>query len=165
MKPLATNIDISLPDLPHTGPAIYGLKSVYKLGEFVNLTCESGPSSPELGLSWFLNSVKVQEESPLVTEMAPVYPLPDRRGISRSSISVLLTEEIFSRALEVECQAKVEGLYSESAVVRVSVGQSWRDWAQHFSGGRARGPASLSLLTLSFLLSPAITLLHHLTFV
>ena len=162
MKRLPIIIAIFLADLPHTGPAIYGLKSVYRVGEFVNLTCESGPSSPLLGLSWFLNSVKVQEESPLVTEMAPVYPLPDRRGISRSSISVLLTEQIFSRALEVECQAEVEGLYSESAVVRVSVGQSWRDWAQHFSGGPA-GPSSL--ITLSFIVSPTITLLHHHTFV
>ena len=146
--------------MPQTGPAIYGLKSVYKVGEFVNLTCESGPSSPLLSLSWFLNSVKVQDESPLVTDMAPVYPLPDRRAISRSSISVLLTEEIFSRALEVECEAMVEGLYSKSAVVRVSVGQTWRDWAQHFSGSPA-----LSTITLSLLLSPGLNLLHLKTFV
>ena len=150
----------SLSDLPHSGPAIYGLKSVYKVGEFVNLTCESGPSSPVLGLSWFLNSVKVQEESPLVTDMAPVYPLPDRRAISRSSISLLLTEQIFSRALEVECQAKVGHLYSKSALVRVSVGQSWRDWAQHFSGA----PPSLSIITLSFILSPGLSLLQQKTF-
>ena len=156
----------SLSDLPHTGPAIYGLKSVYKVGEFVNLTCESGPSSPVLGLSWFLNSVKVQEESPLVTDMAPVYPLPDRRAISRSSISVLLTEQIFSRALEVECQAKVGQLYSQSALVRVSVGQSWRDWAQHFSGAPEGpgAPPSLFTITLSFILSPGLSLLHQKTF-
>ena len=160
MKPLVTNIDISLPDLPHTGPAIYGLKSVYKLGEFVNLTCESGPSSPELGLSWFLNSVKVQEESPLVTDMAPIYPLPDRRAISRSSISILLTEQIFSRALEVECEAMVEGLYSKSALVRVTVGQTWRDWAQHFSGSSGGRP-TLYTITLALTLS----LLPHKTFV
>ena len=150
--------------MPQTGPAIYGLKSVYKVGEFVNLTCESGPSSPPLSLSWLLNSVKVQDESPLVTDMAPVYPLPDRRAISRSSISVLLTEEIFSRALEVECEAMVEGLYSQSAVVRVSVGQTWRDWAQHFSGSPGGAPA-LSTITLSLLLSPGLNLLHQKTFV
>ena len=28
-------------DLPRTGPAIYGLRSVYAVGEFVNLTCEA----------------------------------------------------------------------------------------------------------------------------
>merc|ERR1719397_248688 len=139
-----TNLEVV--DLPNSGPAIYGLKSVYKVGEFVNLTCESGPSSPVTSLNWYLNSVKVQETSPLVSHMVPVYPLPDRRAISRSSISVLLTEDILSRALEVECSATAGEIYSQSAVVRVTVGHSWRDWAQHFS---ASSPCSSST-TLMF---------------
>ena len=147
---------MTIPDLPNSGPAIYGLKSVYGEGEFVNLTCESGPSSPVTSLSWSLNSVRLHDSSPLVSHMAPVYPLPDRRAISRSSISVLLTGEIFSRPLEVECEAGVRSLsYSQSAVVRVSLGHSWRDWAQHFSGTGRSLPtllvsalSSLSLLCL-----------------
>ena len=142
-------IQFSLSDLPSSGPAIYGLKSVYSEGEFVNLTCESGPSSPVTSLSWYLNSVRVNEASPLVSQMAPLYPLPDRRAISRSSISVLLSGEMFYRSLEVSCEASVGSLYSQSAVVRVGLGHSWRDWAQHFSGSPVLYTSNLLLLSLA----------------
>ena len=82
-------------DLPASAPAIYGLRSVYGEGEFVNLTCESGPSSPVTRLSWSLNNVRIQPESPLVSTMLPVYPLPDKKGISRTFLSLLVTEETF----------------------------------------------------------------------
>ena len=33
-------------DLPTSRPHIYGLRSVYPVGALLNLSCESGPSSP-----------------------------------------------------------------------------------------------------------------------
>ena len=33
-------------DLPTSRPHIYGLRSVYPMGALLNLSCESGPSSP-----------------------------------------------------------------------------------------------------------------------
>ena len=58
---------------------------------------KAGPSSPPVHLSWIMNGVKIQPGSPLVTNMVPVYPLPDNRAISRSSIGVILTEESATR--------------------------------------------------------------------
>ena len=68
-------------------------------------TCcaKAGPSSPPVHLSWIMNGVKIQPGSPLVTNMVPVYPLPDNRAISRSSIGVILTEESATRYLCRNC--------------------------------------------------------------
>ena len=41
--------------------------------------------------------VRLQPGSPLVRHMAPVFPLPDNRAISRASLSLLLTEDTVSR--------------------------------------------------------------------
>ena len=50
---------IQLPsELPRSDPAIYGLRAVYGAGEWLNLTCESGPSSPATSLGWRLGGVR-----------------------------------------------------------------------------------------------------------
>ena len=94
--------DPFLTDLPGTGPSIFGLKSVYTVGEFVNLTCESGPSSPVTSLSWVLDGVRIHPQSPLVSSMTPVYPLADNKAISRTSLSLLLSDENIRRYLKDE---------------------------------------------------------------
>ena len=85
-------------DLPTSKPHIYGLRSVYNLGSHLNLSCESGPSSPPPVLHWFLNGVKMtSRDEHLVTEMDPLYPLDDKRGIARSQLNLRLTEETLPR--------------------------------------------------------------------
>ena len=137
-------------DLPSTRPAIYGLRSLYRVGEHVNLTCESGPSSPPTSLSWFLNGAKIPHEEPLVTDMVPVYPLPDRRAISRSFLSLPLTEETLPLPLPflVKCEAAVGVIYKKYAKVRVRLSgrkmikdpvTDWMGWVQHYSGVDGRG--------------------------
>ena len=64
--------------------------------------------------------------------MIPVYPLPDKRAISRSYLSLLLTEDTFMTPAEVECEAMVGNIYRQSASVRVSLGISHR--SQQISG-------------------------------
>ena len=118
------------------------------MGDHLNLTCESGPSSPPTSLSWFMNGVKIPHEEPLVTDMLPIFPLPDRRAISRSALSFPLLESSLPlpelpHPLEVKCEAGVGDIYKKSARVRVRLGGEkvareveldWRGWAQHFSG-------------------------------
>ena len=58
--------------------------------------------------------------------MIPVYPLPDKRAISRSYLSLLLTQDTFMTPREVECEASVGSIYHQSASVRVSMGHSHR---------------------------------------
>ena len=102
------------------------------MGEFVNLTCESGPSSPPTQLSWILDGVRIQPESPLVSTMIPVYPLPDKRAISRSYLSLLLSQDSYMVPSLVECEASVGNIYHQTASVQVSIGHSFR--SQHVSG-------------------------------
>ena len=102
-------------DLPTSRPHIYGLRSVYPVGALLNLSCESGPSSPPpvstvlyctvlhctilyctvQVLHWFLNGAQLQ--AGLVTAMEPVYPLEDKRGVARSLLKLPLTEETLPR--------------------------------------------------------------------
>ena len=85
------------------------------MGALLNLSCESGPSSPPpvstalyctvlyctalyctvQVLRWFLNGAELQPG--LVTAMEPVYPLEDKRGVARSLLKLPLTEETLPR--------------------------------------------------------------------
>ena len=138
-------ITASFSDIPSTSPAIYGLKSIYGVGGHLNLTCESGPSSPPTSLSWFMNGAKIPHEEPLVTDMLPIYPLPDQRAISRSFLSFPLTASSspLPHPLIVECEAAVGDIYKKYAKVRVRISgekisadheTDWRGWVQRFSG-------------------------------
>lgn len=161
----ARSTNLQVVDLPNTGPAIYGLRSLYKVGEFVNLTCESGPSSPPTQLSWILDGVRIQPESPLVSTMIPVYPLPDKRAISRSYLSLLLSQDSYMVPSLVECEASVGNIYHQTASVQVSIGHSfrsqhvsdlaqnkktWKHWIQHFSGS-AKSSVKYNQLLFIFL--------------
>jgi hypothetical protein len=59
----------------------------------LNLTCESGPSSLPTTLFWFMNGAKISHDLSHVTEMDAVYPLANKRAISRSLLSLHLTED------------------------------------------------------------------------
>ena len=133
-------------DVLSTRPAIHGLCSIYCVSEHLNLTCESRPSSPPTSLSWFMNGAKIPHEKPLVTDMLPVYPLPDQRAISRSFLSFPLTASSspLPHPLIVECEAAVGDIYKKYAKVRVRISgekiatdheTDWRGWVQRFSEG------------------------------
>ena len=47
---------------------------------------------------WFLNGVKMtSKDENLVTEMDPLYPLDDKRGVARSQLNLRLTDEKLPR--------------------------------------------------------------------
>ena len=117
---------LSISDLPTSRPHIYGLRSVYDVGALLNLSCESGPSSPPPRLHWFLNGVKMgkEENDDTVTEMEPVFPLEDKRGISRSLLQYPLSRDNLSRLppqLVVKCVALIKEFYRKGIKVRVEV--------------------------------------------
>jgi hypothetical protein len=92
-----------------------------------------------------MNGAKIPHEEPLVTDMLPIYPLPDQRAISRSFLSFPLTSSSspLPHPLIVECEAAVGDIYKKYTKVRVRVSgekivkdhqTDWRGWMQRFSG-------------------------------
>ena len=112
------------PDLPTSRPHIYGLRSSYGVGSVLNLTCESGPSSPPTTLLWFINGEKLPHNSPFITEMEAVYPLANKRAISRSLLTLRLTEDRIPHhphPFMVKCVAVIREFYRKSVKSRVKV--------------------------------------------
>ena len=90
----------------------------------MNLTCESGPSSPPTTLFWFINGEKISHDSPHITEMDAVYPLANKRAISRSLLSLHLTEDRLPKhpyPVMVKCVAVIREFYRKSVKSRVSI--------------------------------------------
>jgi len=116
---------IQIVDLPTSKPHIYGLRSQYNIGSLLNLSCESGPSSPPPVLHWFINGVRASAKEPeRITNMDPVFPLNDKRGISRSMLNWHLIEEKLPRhpiPVNVKCVAVIKEFYRKSVKVQVKV--------------------------------------------
>ena len=83
-----------------------------------------------------------------MTDMLPVYPLPDRRAITRSFLSLPLSEETLQLSLPllVECEAAVGDIYKKYTKVVVRISErarepdaDWRGWIQQYSRGEGRG--------------------------
>ena len=90
----------------------------------MNLTCESGPSSPPTTLLWFLNGDQISQDSPHVTEMDAVYPLANKRAISRSLLILHLTQDRLPKhpyPVMVKCVAVIREFYRKSVKSRVSI--------------------------------------------
>ena len=99
---------------------------MYEVGSLLNLSCESGPSSPPTKLHWFINGVKIgkDEKDETVTDMETVFPLEDKRGISRSLLQYPLSRDNLSRLppqLVVKCVALIKEFYRKGIKVRVEV--------------------------------------------
>ena len=120
-----------LSDLPTSKPHIYGLRSVYEVGSLLNLSCESGPSSPPPRLLWFLNGVKLGLEgnkgtqgTVSVTDIETAFPLDDKKGISGSQLKFLLTNQNLAMVPEkivVKCVAVIKEFYRKGVKVVVKV--------------------------------------------
>ena len=98
------------------------------MGSLLNLSCESGPSSPPPRLHWFLNGAKLGLEgnkgSVTVTDIETAFPLDDKKGISGSQLKFLLTNENLSRVPEkivVKCVAVIKEFYRKGVKVVVKV--------------------------------------------
>ena len=94
------------------------------VGSLLNLTCESGPSSPPNTLLWFVNGANISHDSPHVTEMDAVHPLANKRAISRSLLSLHLTEDRLPQhpyPVMVKCVAVIREFYRKSVKSRVSI--------------------------------------------
>ena len=125
---MSISIKCSPSDLPTSKPHIYGLRSVYEVGSLLNLSCESGPSSPPPRLHWFLNGVKLGPEdnkgSVTVTDIETAFPLDDKKGISGSQLKFPLTNENLARVPEkmvVKCVAVIKEFYRKGVKVVVKV--------------------------------------------
>lgn len=51
---------LSILVLPQEGPKIEGSQSRYEVGDYVNVTCKSGPSKPGAVLKWYINGKEVK---------------------------------------------------------------------------------------------------------
>ena len=96
------------------------------MGSLLNLSCESGPSSPPPRLHWFLSGVKVgrEETEGSVTDMETVFPLDDKRGVSRSLLKYPLSNDNLARVprqLVVKCVAVIKEFYRKGVKVVVEV--------------------------------------------
>ena len=100
------------------------------MGSLLNLSCESGPSSPPPRLLWFLNGVKLGLEGEegrqglTVTDIETAFPLDDKKGISGSQLKFLLTNENLARVPEkivVKCVAVIKEFYRKGVKVVVKV--------------------------------------------
>ena len=109
----------------------------------MNLTCESGPSSPPTTLFWFMNGAKISPNSPHVTEMDAVYPLANKRAISRSLLSLHLTEDRLPQhpyPVMVKCVAVIREFYRKSVKSRVSIlGRKKTKDEEEFDDGTTEG--------------------------
>ena len=132
-------IHIFSKDLPTSKPNIYGLRSVYDVGSTLNLSCESGPSSPPPDLHWFINGVRMSSKD-LVTSLDPYYPLDNKRGVSRSQVLTnhssvwtltnqsqlkypLINDKLprFPKPVIVKCVAVIKEFYRKSDKARVKI--------------------------------------------
>ena len=100
------------------------------MGSLLNLSCESGPSSPPPRLLWFLNGVKLGLEGEggrqglTVTDIETAFPLDDKKGISGSQLKFLLTNQNLARVPEkivVKCVAVIKEFYRKAVKVVVKV--------------------------------------------
>ena len=100
------------------------------MGSLLNLSCESGPSSPPPRLLWFLNGVKLGLEGEegrqglTVTDIETAFPLEDKKGISGSQLKFLLTDQNLARVPEkmvVKCVAVIKEFYRKAVKVVVKV--------------------------------------------
>ena len=98
------------------------------MGSLLNLSCESGPSSPPPRLHWFLNGLKLGLEgnkgSVTVTDIETAFPLDDKKGISGSQLKFLLTNENLARVPEkivIKCVAVIKEFYRKGVKVVVKV--------------------------------------------
>ena len=100
------------------------------MGSLLNLSCESGPSSPPPRLLWFLNGVKLGLEGEqsrqglTVTDIETAFPLEDKKGISGSQLKFLLTNQNLARVPEkivVKCVAVIKEFYRKAVKVVVKV--------------------------------------------
>ena len=103
---------------------------MYEVGSLLNLSCESGPSSPPPRLLWFLNGVKLGLEGEqgrqglTVTDIETAFPLEDKKGISGSQLKFLLTNQNLARVPEkivVKCVAVIKEFYRKAVKVVVKV--------------------------------------------
>ena len=103
---------------------------MYEVGSLLNLSCESGPSSPPPRLLWFLNGVKLGLEGEegrqglTVTDIETAFPLDDKKGISGSQLKFLLTNQNLARVPEkivVKCVAVIKEFYRKAVKVVVKV--------------------------------------------
>ncbi|KFM75169.1 hypothetical protein X975_20365, partial [Stegodyphus mimosarum] len=70
--------------LPQKDPSILGSQPRYEVGDYVNVTCRSGPSKPAAALKWYING---KEADPAIERP---YPIEDHQnGLQTSSLGLL----------------------------------------------------------------------------
>ncbi|GIX80317.1 ig-like domain-containing protein [Caerostris darwini] len=100
--------------IPQEDPEIIGSQSRYEVGDYVNVTCKSGPSKPAAVLKWYING---KEAAP---GLEISYPTIDHaNGLQTSLLGLwfmVKPKDLFQGgAITLKCTATVSQTYSTSS--------------------------------------------------
>lgn len=111
--------------LPPEGPKIDGSQSKYEVGDYVNVTCKSGPSKPGAVLKWYING---KEASPGLEIFYP--PITHENGLQTSLLGLMFMVKpgdlFHGGAITLRCTATVSQTYSTSSEELI-VGERFMD--------------------------------------
>ncbi|XP_037504434.1 uncharacterized protein LOC119379258 [Rhipicephalus sanguineus] len=123
--------------LPSKDPEIENLRTAYKIGDAINVTCSNGPSKPAPILTWYVNGGRVDEN---VTDRAEI---PTGKGTFYAVARLELPAEptlTNNKSLMLKCQAYIGDEYSGSAERLIDILPP-QAWAGPFGSGSTQlGP-------------------------
>ncbi|KAG8197881.1 hypothetical protein JTE90_020261 [Oedothorax gibbosus] len=100
--------------LPKEDPKILGSQPRYEVGDYVNVTCRSGPSKPAATLKWYINGKEAERiiERPYATEDHHNGLLTSSRGL----LFVVKSQDLHAGgAITLRCTATVSQTYSTAS--------------------------------------------------
>ena len=148
-------INVIIPDLPKSGPRIFGVSRRYTIGDQIKATCISPLSSPPVVLRWYINSdsadassVSDQSEERLHVGSQSERPVQSSQVLVQSDVSntesyykyKLISEEHLQRARKPPA-VKPADMYTVSTL-------NFTVTTKHLRAGRVRLKCSASVLDL-----------------
>lgn len=102
--------------LPKKGPEIVGVRSQYKIGDLVNVTCHAGPSKPAGRLEWFINGLHPSEDDDAAEV---IYPTEEMQGLMSTALGLTFRakKRHFDHmgSMKLKCTVTISQTYSLSS--------------------------------------------------
>ncbi|XP_018027438.1 uncharacterized protein LOC108682716 isoform X2 [Hyalella azteca] len=102
-------------DPPLTAPTLKGANSAYRLGDLINVTCSSDPSTPPVTLHWAINDRPVMNPHMLQQLTTSSLQSDNLRHRSRLGLMFRAAARHFVRGtMRLKCTASIGSVYSRS---------------------------------------------------
>ncbi|KAF2363496.1 Immunoglobulin V-set domain [Trinorchestia longiramus] len=101
-------------DPPASPPSLRGANSAYRLGDLINVTCSSEPSSPPVTLHWAINDRPVM--NPHMLQQLTPWPAADHER-HRSELALFFraaAQHFIRGTMRLKCSASIGSVYSRS---------------------------------------------------